>query len=143
VDAEDVTRLRMALGRISTQVERQVSAGVLSRTQLGVLGTVARNGPMRVSDLAELESINPTMLSRIIGKLEAAQLLRRESDPADGRAVRVAVTPAGARLNVRLRDERTKLFAARLADMSPADVVLIETALPALEALAEQLKVKR
>lgn len=38
------------------------------------------------------------MTSQVLGKLEAKQLLRREVDPADTRAKRLHVTPAGARL---------------------------------------------
>src|SRR3954466_15169494 len=38
------------------------------------------------------------MTSQVLGKLEAKALLRREVDPADPRAKRLRVTPAGAKL---------------------------------------------
>ena len=41
-DDDDVARLRIALARIARQVDRQVSGDGLTRTQLSVLGTVAR-----------------------------------------------------------------------------------------------------
>lgn len=135
----DVARLRIALGRISRQVERQVSGGILTRTQFSVLTTVARRGPMRVSDLAQLEGINPTMLSRLIAKLAADGLLHRSGDPADGRAVQVAVTDGGAQLADRLREERTALFAQVLAALPPEEADRLARALPALEALADLL----
>jgi DNA-binding MarR family transcriptional regulator len=139
VEPEDVVRLRTALGRISRQVERQVSGGVLTRTQVSVLSVVARCGPLGVSDLAEREGVNPTMLSRVIGKLAAAGLLRRASDPTDRRAVLVAVTAKGTRLDARLREERTALFAQMLTALPDEMAVRLLGALPALESLAELL----
>src|SRR3954453_17457428 len=38
------------------------------------------------------------MTSQVLGKLEAKGLIRREVDPADTRAKRLRVTPAGAKL---------------------------------------------
>jgi DNA-binding MarR family transcriptional regulator len=140
MDADNVTRLRMALGRISRQVDRQVSRGSLSATQVTVLGTIARRGPIRVSDLAEFENLNPTMLSRILGKLETAELVTRCSDPGDGRAVQVAATATGAKLDRQLRAERTALFAAKLAELPPAEAAVVIAALPALESLAERFQ---
>jgi DNA-binding MarR family transcriptional regulator len=83
--------------------------------------------------------INPTMLSRIIGKLETAGLLARRPDPSDGRAVRVEVTDLGAELHDPLRRERAELFEDRLAGLPEGQAARLLAALAALEALAEQL----
>src|SRR5215204_6344568 len=109
-DDEDVTRLRIALARIARLLDRQSRGQELTGTQASVLGTVARRGPLRISELAEREGINPTMLSRIVGKLEQALLLQRRPDPEDGRAARVQVTEAGAELNRRQRAQRTRVL---------------------------------
>lgn len=138
-DADDVARLRVALARIARQLDRQSRDDVLTRTQVSALATVARLGPMRISELAEIEGVNPTMLSRIVGKLEDAGLLRRRPDPTDGRAARVEVTDAGADLHERLRAERTRLLAGRLAALPDAHAAELLAALPALESLARQL----
>ncbi|WP_219413046.1 MarR family winged helix-turn-helix transcriptional regulator [Pseudonocardia nigra] len=137
-DAEDVARLRIALARISRMLDRQSRGDSLTRTQTSVLGTVARLGPVRISELAEIEGVNPTMLSRIVAKLEDAGLLRRRPDPADGRAALVEVTDAGAAEHRRLRTERTQLLTARLTAMPEAHAAELLAALPALECLAEQ-----
>jgi DNA-binding MarR family transcriptional regulator len=136
---EDLSRLRTVLGRISRMVDRQVSGGGLTRTQLSVLGVTARTGPTGVGELAEIEGLNPTMLSRVVGKLEALGLLRRSPDPGDARVVRVEVTQQGRELHERLRRERAALFGARIADLPAEHATTLLGALPALEALADQL----
>jgi DNA-binding MarR family transcriptional regulator len=137
--ADELGRLRTALGRISRLVDRQVSGGGLTRTQLSVLGVTARTGPIGVGELAEVEGVNPTMLSRVVGKLETMGLLRRSPHPDDARVVRVEVTPAGRRLHQRLRRERATLLGERIADLPEGHAESLLGALPALEALAAQL----
>lgn len=98
---------------------------------------------MRISELAVVEHVNPTMLSRIVGALVDEGLLRRTPDPDDRRAGMVEVTAAGRRTHDRLRAERGKVLADGLAELSPADRAVVEAALPALEALVEALRVAR
>jgi DNA-binding MarR family transcriptional regulator len=136
--AGDVDRLRIALGRISRRVDRQSGEG-MTRTQLSVLGTIARLGPIGVSELAEIEGLNPTMLSRVVGKLEATGLVLRANNPDDRRAVQVQTTPAGRSLQLRLRRQRSQLFTERLAELPAEQAGQLLAALPALESLADQL----
>ncbi|MGX7679308.1 MarR family winged helix-turn-helix transcriptional regulator [Jatrophihabitans sp. DSM 45814] len=136
---EDVVRLRMSMARITRFVERQVSRGDMTRSQLSVLAAIARLGPVGASELAEFEGLNPTMLSRIIGKLEVLGLVTRSTHPDDGRAVLVEATAAGMNLQLRLRAERTTLFAERLSMLSDERAAQLLAAIPAIEALAEQM----
>lgn len=138
-DEDDVARLRIALARIARLLDRQTRGDSLTRTQVTTLATVARLGPMRISELAEFEGVNPTMLSRIVGKLEERGLLHRSPDPDDGRAARVQATTEGQELTLRLRAERTQLLAQHLAAIPDADAAAMLAALPALEALGESL----
>lgn len=140
MDADEIARLRIALARISRFVDRQVSGDGMTRTQLSVLASTARWGPIGLSNLAELEGVNPTMLSRIVGKLEAAGLLSRLPDPDDHRAVRVEVTPEGRALQDRLRGERTRLFAEHVDTLPPERAEELATALPIIELLAEGMR---
>jgi DNA-binding MarR family transcriptional regulator len=138
-DDEELARLRVVLARITRSLDRQTRGDLLTRTQFSALATIARRGPMRVSEVAEIEGVNPTMLSRILGKLEDAGLVRRSPDPSDGRVSHVAATDAGAELHQRLRAERTKLLAAQLAVIPDERGAALLAALPALESLAEHL----
>jgi DNA-binding MarR family transcriptional regulator len=95
---------------------------------------------MRLSELAESEGINPTMLSRVIAELVDDGLLERVSDERDRRAVWASCSPAGRRLAERIRRERTDALSVALGGLSDDERELIGRALPALERLAEQLK---
>jgi DNA-binding MarR family transcriptional regulator len=136
IDADDVTRLRAAIGRLSRQLNASVADLGFSPSQLSVLGTVARRGPIGVSELAELEGINPTMLSRTVGKLSEACLVERIAHPDDGRAVVVQTTGAGRQLHQRVQEQRSKAIAARLENMPDLQAAQLLAALPALEALS-------
>ncbi|WP_370654843.1 MarR family winged helix-turn-helix transcriptional regulator [Prescottella sp. R16] len=138
-DDDEVSRLRIALGRISRQVDRQTSGGELTKSQFSILTTAVRRGPIRASEMAEIETLNPTMLSRMIGKMETAGLLQRSPHPDDRRAVMVSATPAGIALHTELREKRTRLFAAYLAQLPETKTQDLLAALPALEALGDEM----
>ena len=93
-----------------------------------------------MSELAESERINPTMLSRVIGGLVDQGLLARVSDAEDRRAAWVTITRQGRRLTERMRSERTEAVNEAMGGLSPEERRRIEKALPALEALAEVLE---
>jgi DNA-binding MarR family transcriptional regulator len=143
MDIETIDRLRSALTRISRRIDRQVSGGGLTTTQLSVLASVSIRGPIVLGELAEVEGINPTMLSRVVGKLEDAGLVKRESDQDDRRVMRVAVTAAGTRLRKRLHADRSRLLAERLAELAPETIDALVAAIPSLELLADELAPRR
>ncbi|RZT86617.1 DNA-binding MarR family transcriptional regulator [Pseudonocardia sediminis] len=138
-DHDDLARLRIALARIGRTVDRQVRGDAMTRTQVSVLGTVSRLGPIAMGELAEIEGVNPTMLSRIVGKLENGGLLARETDPGDRRVVRVAATEHGLRTQEHLRSERTRVLGEHLRRMPESHGRDLLDALPAIEALADVL----
>jgi DNA-binding MarR family transcriptional regulator len=109
---------------------------------VSVLLHVARAGSSRLSELADFEGINPTMLSRIVSDLGEAGLLERVSDERDRRAAWVKATPAGKRLAERMRRERTDALNMALGELSASERGKLEQALPALEVLAEALKAR-
>jgi DNA-binding MarR family transcriptional regulator len=136
IDEDDVTRLRAAIGRLSRQLNASVVDVGFSPSQLSVLGTVSRRGPIGIGELADLEGINPTMLSRIVGKLSDGGLIERIAHPDDGRAVVVQTTAAGRKLHQRVQEQRSKAIAVRLENMPDLQAAQLLAALPALEALA-------
>lgn len=140
VDADALSQLGISLRRISRRIDRQVSIGGLTSTEVSVLASIARRGPLGVGELAAHEGINPTMLSRIVGKLEAADLVRRQPSIADRRAIEVVATRKGARIRERLLAERSRLLADRLAGLPPGMATLILNAAPALDVLAAALE---
>src|SRR4051794_36439116 len=136
--AEDVARLRAALGRMARRLRPTRAAAGLTPTQISVLLAVVRCSPQRLADLAEREGLNPTMLSRVVANLAQAGLVRRAADPADRRAALVEATPAGKKLRERMRRERNDLLAVELAALGEAEREALLAAPPPFEALAER-----
>ena len=81
-DLDTVARLQFALGR-SSRLLRESATGGLTPTQLAVLGVLLREGPRQLTELAAVERINPTLLSRVVGRLEDDGLVMR-SRPGAG-----------------------------------------------------------
>ena len=132
-------RLRAVIGRLSRRLRGTAAGAGLTPSQTSILFTVVRKGPIGLSELAELESINPTMLSRITAHLVEEGLLERTVDPSDRRAAKVAATAAGRRLRERIHRERTEALAAHLQELERDQRELLWQALPVLEELAERL----
>ncbi|WP_375502588.1 MarR family winged helix-turn-helix transcriptional regulator [uncultured Jatrophihabitans sp.] len=137
---DDVNRLRVALGRISRTVEREVTTDGLTRTTMSLLGTLARHRTMGMGELAEIEGLNPTMASRLVGKLEDAGLVRRVPHDDDRRAVVVEITTEGTRTQNRLRRQRTTALSHWLDGLAPDEQDALLKAVPALESLAAAMR---
>ncbi|HEX3707399.1 MAG TPA: MarR family winged helix-turn-helix transcriptional regulator [Mycobacteriales bacterium] len=139
-DVDVPARLRAVVGAMSRRLNATARGAGLTTSQLSALGVVARSGPMRISELAEIEHMNPTMLSRVVGALVDAGLVRRRTDPDDRRAGLVEVTAIGRRTHDRLRAERGRILATGLAALGPDQRATVESALPALEALVAAMR---
>src|ERR1700759_5223012 len=92
LDAETAARLRAVVGKLARRLNSLARGAGLTPSQLSTLGVIARQGPIRLSELAEIESMNPTMVSRVVGALDDAGLVRRKADPEDRRAGLLEVT---------------------------------------------------
>ena len=53
---------------------------------------------LRVNELAREVVLSPTATSRFVDRVEAAGYVRREPDPADRRALQIAITDSGVEL---------------------------------------------
>jgi DNA-binding MarR family transcriptional regulator len=142
LDIDTASRLRVAIGRLSRRLRTTAagSAAGLTPTRISVLLTIVRQGPIRLAALAQAESLNPTMLSRVMADLGDAGLVARISDDGDRRAAWAEATDKGRKLAERMRRERTDAVNEAMEALTPADRRLLEKALPALEQLAEHLK---
>ncbi|GGQ78064.1 MarR family winged helix-turn-helix transcriptional regulator [Couchioplanes azureus] len=120
-DGEDAT------ARLADEVQRFFRLGARAKSMLdtGDLGAefsalmllfpLCRQGPLRVTELAEVKGADPSTISRQAAQLVKAGLARREADPADGRASRVAVTDAGLSACQRLHEARHALISETLS----------------------------
>lgn len=136
IDADQIVRLRSAVMRLSRDLRKAAAREGLTDTQSSVLMTVVREESIPLSDLAEVEALNPTMLSRVIGYLEDAGYLKREKDQTDRRSISVHPTAQGRRLIQRMRDRRTQQLTERLESLTSDETKRLTSALSALEKLA-------
>jgi DNA-binding MarR family transcriptional regulator len=132
----DVTRLRVAIARLSRRLRKHELAG-LTPTQLAALATVEQAGPLRLGDLAAAERIAPSTLTRLVSALEEHGYVQRHAVPGDARAWTLAVTERGHEVLDRIRQENTILLADSLLTLSPDQLAALAAALPALEQLAD------
>src|SRR5215472_3681107 len=93
-----------------------VGDDVDSATQL-LLHTVAAEGPMRASALADLSTV-----SRQVAALVGRGLLKRQADQFDGRACLLAVTDTGRAAIAEHEQGRQKFFDAVLADWNTEEM---------------------
>lgn len=136
---EEADRLRAVIGRLSRRLRPTVAGSGLTPSQISVLFTVARLGPIGMSELAGIEGVNPTMLSRIASELCERGLLRRTVDPGDRRSASVRATAAGRRMRERIHRERTRALDANIQELDEDERETLWAALPALEELSRRL----
>src|ERR671934_109148 len=111
----------------------------LSAARLSALSVLVFGGPRTLGELAAAEHVRPATMTRIVQALERDGLVRRESDPADGRVTRLHATAKGERVLWRGRERRVARLAALLARLSPAEVARVREAADLVErALTEK-----
>lgn len=132
----DVARLRSAIMRLSRRLRKHDLAD-LTPTQLSALATVAREGPIKLGDLAAAERIAPSTLTRLVSALEERGYLARGPVPGDARASLVSVTEAGTTVLMRIKRETTALLTDNLRALPPDQLAALAAALPALEHLGD------
>ena len=115
----------------------QTGAG-LSITALSTLRRVEAGEACRITELAAAEQVAQPSMTALVGRLEGRGLVRREADPADRRAVRVAVTDAGREQLAAVRAARADLLAARIDRLDESERAALAAALPALDSLLSQ-----
>ena len=70
----------------------------LTHPQYLVMLALWQHGPLSVKDLSRLLQLDPGTLSPLIKRLESADLLRRNRNPQDERALAIALTDKGRAL---------------------------------------------
>lgn len=133
---ELAARLRLAMMRVVRRIKRE-TGGVGSPSAISALGAVERLGNPTVGELADAEAVSRPSASAQADVLEARGLLQRERSDADGRLVRLRLTPAGARALDRSRSQRTAWMARRLRRLSPAELSTLAAAAEILERLLQ------
>ena len=137
VEAELAARLRLAITRLYRLLRQQVAGG-LTPSQISALATAARLGTPTLGELAAAERVQPPSMTRMAVALEAAGLLTRLVDPADGRVVRAEVTAEGRRTLQRIRSLLNAVLVRRLQRLTAPERATVAELVPLLERLVEE-----
>ncbi|WP_240739821.1 MarR family winged helix-turn-helix transcriptional regulator [Leucobacter triazinivorans] len=87
-----------------------------------VLYTLAKGDePMRICEIQDGVLLSQPALSRMVDRLAGRGLVRREADAEDGRAVRVSLTDAGARIQREVGRAHAKSVGRELGSALSAD----------------------
>jgi DNA-binding MarR family transcriptional regulator len=120
-------------------VRREDPESGLSPARLSALSVLVFGGPRTLGELAAAEQVRPATMSPIVRALEADGLVRRDSDPADGRVARLRATAAGGRVMWQGRERRVANLAILLGRLPASDVKRVREAAELVEqALAQQ-----
>ncbi|MFI1100564.1 MarR family winged helix-turn-helix transcriptional regulator [Streptomyces melanogenes] len=115
------------------QLHKQLTTGMgegVDEVTYPVLSALARTGPRSAADLAPEVGIDRSGVTRRASRLEAAGLVRRETDPHDRRAHLLILTERGQLAVTELRTRLAAHITASLSSWPPGEA----------EAFAHQLR---
>jgi DNA-binding MarR family transcriptional regulator len=116
----DVERLTTVIEDFNSIFIRLPPVQRFNFSTLSVLHTLARNGPLRLTDLLATEQLKQPALTSLVAKLERDGLIERRPDPADGRAMLLSLTRAGRQI-VRSRHANRVARLTQLVDQLTDD----------------------
>jgi DNA-binding MarR family transcriptional regulator len=99
------------------RVADAASRRTLSRHQASILDHLDPGRPVRLAELASGMGVTPSTMSLNVARLVRRSLVLRDRDPADRRALRLRLSPAGARLRAArslLDPERVRRIVSKL-----------------------------
>lgn len=107
----------------------------MSMTAISTMFTLRREGPRRITALAELQGVTQTSMTNLVSMLEKDGMVSRRQDPADGRAALIELTDKGREFMDERRRRMTLSITGYLAGLSAEELRNILAAVPALKTL--------
>ncbi|MFI5634370.1 MarR family winged helix-turn-helix transcriptional regulator [Streptomyces sp. NPDC051664] len=132
-------RLNDAIKRLRARLRAESGqhATGLTATQLGVLASVVREGPVTAARLAALEHVSAQSIAQSLAVLKAAGLVHSEPDPQDGRKKLMSADPSATELVDNLLAGRASFLAQAIDHVvAPDEQQDVEKAIELLERLA-------
>ncbi|WP_440901569.1 MarR family winged helix-turn-helix transcriptional regulator [Actinosynnema sp.] len=138
VTNQDALQLVVAVHRLVRSLRQSASVRRLQPTQLLVLAELSNHGPRRLGELAVRALCSPPTATTVVTGLESNGLVRREADPADGRATIVVLTGAGRETVLSMAHGEAELLSERLSALSPEEQHRVRAVTPLLRRLADR-----
>jgi DNA-binding MarR family transcriptional regulator len=128
----DVQSMVVALFTLIAGIDRATRLSQGAST-LSLLQVVAGREAIRPSEIADIQHVHPSLVTRQVRELERMDYIEVRSDPADRRACLVSVTSAGADKMRLLQQMGLERFATFVADWEPDEVRMLTSLLEKLE----------
>jgi DNA-binding MarR family transcriptional regulator len=132
--ADLADRLGVAAVRLA-RLLRQQDESKLTPTMRATLGTISREGPLTLGELAAIEQVAPPTVTKVVGKLEDQGLVVREADADDRRICRVSLSAGGARWMAAERKRGRDWLGDQLHRLDGDDVDRLAAAVDIIEGL--------
>lgn len=134
--ADIAMSVRAAITRLTRRLRQVRPIGELTQSQLSALASLELAGSLTPTELAEAERVQPPTMTRIVAKLEAAGLVKREPHPTDGRQSILSATDQGRAVFADNRRAREAWLTLRIADLPASDRATLRAAAEILSRLA-------
>ena len=130
--------LRIAVMRFSRRLRGQRVDTSVTLTHLSALSTLRRHGAMSAGELAAHERVQPPSMTRVVGALEAMELITRTPHPTDGRQVVIELTPAADELLATEARAREAWLSGRLEQLGSEELEILRAAATIMDKLAAE-----
>lgn len=132
--------LRAEVNRLAYHLRAPATRSGITPTRLAALAALAHaESGLRAGDLAARMGITPASTTRLIDLLVDAGWVDRTRDPADARAVLLALTARGRAAIEDLRRDNVAQLAQDLAALGPDERAVLAAAVPLLRALSDRI----
>ncbi|SDO69492.1 DNA-binding transcriptional regulator, MarR family [Nakamurella panacisegetis] len=143
---DDVDALAVAdavltsVGVLVRRVRQLPTDDDLTTPERSALKRLADAGLSTSAEMARAAQISPQSMNTTVAALTRRGLVRRDSDPADGRRVMLSITPAGQILLQGKRNTRSRQLADVLTEgFTATEMKRLLAAAPLIERLARDL----
>jgi DNA-binding MarR family transcriptional regulator len=131
--AELASSMRVSVMRLSRRLRVERADHGLTLTQISVLATLDRHGPLTPRELAQHERVQPPSMTRTLAGLEERALIVRTPHASDGRQHLISLAAPAAALLREDRRRRDAWLAQRLAELTPAERDVLRAAAPIID----------
>jgi DNA-binding MarR family transcriptional regulator len=118
---------------------KQVRSREISRTEMEVL-SILREGPRRITELAELEGVAQPTMTLLVKRLEERGWVSRNGVPGDGRVVIANLTEEGGEAQQRFRAQFLAAIRSDLEELSGDELRALTAATQTLSAFVGDLQ---
>jgi DNA-binding MarR family transcriptional regulator len=136
----ELARILARIGRGLRYRTRAVREALeVTHSEADLLRLLERKPGIRVQDAAIELGVASNSVSTLVKQLSRAGLVQRASDPLDGRAAHLWLTPLSEEWVTRLGSAREAAIGRALISLDDADRAAIEAAAPAMARLAKAI----